>query len=86
MDILFSDTEYKKEKRKRKKNKRGRNYKDMFSTPPFLQPHLWHIEFPRPGVKLELHLRSSPQPWQHQIQAKSAPCAAACSNAGSLTH
>ena len=51
-----------------------------------LQPHLWHMEVPGPGVKLELQLRPIPQPWQHQFQAVSATCAATCSDTRSLIH
>ena len=44
------------------------------------------MEVPRLGVELEMQLRSTPQPWQHQIWAVPANYAAACSNTGSLTH
>ena len=45
------------------------------------------MEVPKLGVKLELQLPDYiPQPQQRQIQAESVTCAAACSNAGSLTH
>ena len=38
----------------------------------FLWPKLWHMEVPGLGVKLELQLRSTPQPQQHQIRAASS--------------
>ena len=47
----------------------------------FLELHLWHMDVPRLGVKLELQL----EPMQLEIQAASATYAAACSNAGYLT-
>ena len=49
----------------------------------FLGPHLWHMEVPRLGVKLELQLPATPQ--QHQISAVSATYTAAHSHSGSLT-
>ena len=49
-------------------------------------PRLRHMEVPRLGVGLELQLRPMPQTQQHRIQAASATYAAACGNAGSLTH
>ena len=45
-----------------------------------------HMEVPRPGIELELHLRPTSQPWQHQIRATFVISTAACSNARSLTH
>ena len=47
---------------------------------------LLHMEVPRPVVKLELQLRTTPQPQQHWIWAASVTNAAACGNARSLTH
>ena len=44
----------------------------LFSFFPFLGPHLWHVEVPRPGVQSELQLPATPQPQQHQTQAASA--------------
>ena len=38
-------------------------YKCLF----FLGMHLRHMEVPRPGLTLELQLRPTPQPQQHQI-------------------
>ena len=38
------------------------------------------------GLKLELHLRLTLQPWQHWIRATSVTHAAVCTNAQSLTH
>ena len=43
----------------------------------FLQPHLLHMEVPRLGVELELHLQPTPQPQQHWIRATSATYATA---------
>ena len=34
----------------------------------FLWPHLWHMGFPRLGVKLELRLGSTPQPRQRGLK------------------
>ena len=42
----------------------------------FLQPHLWHVEVPGPGVKLELQL------WPMHFLIYTA----ACGNTRSLTH
>ena len=44
------------------------------------------MEIPQPGVKLELQVRPTPQPWQHQIWAPSASYAAVCGNTRSSTH
>ena len=33
----------------------------------FLQPHPQHVEVPRLGVELELHLPPTPHPWQRWI-------------------
>ena len=52
----------------------------------FLWPHLCHMEVPRLGVKSELQLRPTPQPWPHQIQAASVTYTTVCSNTNSLTH
>ena len=52
----------------------------------FLRLHLWHMEVPRLGVKLELQLRPRSQPQQHWIQAPSITYAAACGNTRPLTH
>ena len=49
----------------------------------FLGPHLWPMEVPRLGVKLELQL---PQPQQCGIQMESVTYTTAHSNAESLTH
>ena len=58
----------------------------FFSPPPFLWPYLQHLEVPRPGVKLELQQRPTPQPSQFWIQGESATYVTDGSNAGSLTH
>ena len=52
----------------------------------FLRLHLHHMEVPGPGIKSELQLQSTPQPWHHWIQAEPATYATAYGNAGSLTH
>ena len=52
----------------------------------FLQPHLWHIKIPRPGVESELQLHPTPQPQQHKILAVSATYAAAYSITRYLNH
>ena len=44
----------------------------------------WHMEVPGPWVELELQLQ--PMPQQHWVWAISVACAAAYSNAVSLTH
>ena len=44
------------------------------------------MEIPGLWVKLELQLRPTPQPQQPWIWATSVNYAAACGNAGSLTH
>ena len=49
----------------------------------FLGPHLWHVEVPRLGVKVELPAYTiATAMW---IQAASATYAVTCSNARSLT-
>ena len=52
----------------------------------FLGLPLWHMEGLWLEVTSELQLGPKPQPQQRWIQAVSANYAAACSNAGSLTH
>ena len=52
----------------------------------FLLLHLQHMEVPGLGVKLELHLRRTPQPQQYLILATSVTYTTACINTGSLTH
>ena len=52
----------------------------------FLGLHLWHMEVPRLGIKLELHCQPRPQPQQRRIWAASATYITAHSNAGSLSH
>ena len=52
----------------------------------FFWLHLQHMEVPRLGVKQELQLKPMPQPQEYQIRVASATYAAACGNAGSLTH
>ena len=48
---------------------------------------IWkHVEVPGLGVKLELKLGPTLQPWQHGIPAASATYTAVCSNASSLMH
>jgi len=54
----------------------------FLNFPFFLLLHLWHMEVPRLGVELGLQL----QAYATQIQSVSATYAAACGNAGSLTH
>ena len=52
----------------------------------FLRPHLQHMEVPGLGIESKLPLRPTPQSQRHGIWAASVIYAAACSNAGSLTH
>ena len=56
--------------------------------PPFffLRPYPGHKEVPGLRAEYELQLRPVPQPQQHESQATSSTCTAACSNIGSLTH
>ena len=51
----------------------------------FLGLHLWHMDVPRLGVKLELQLPAYTQPQQHQIWVVPVTYTAAHSNAGSST-
>ena len=51
----------------------------------FVRPHLWHMEIPWLGVKLELQLQPKAQLQQHHIQAASLTYDTACGNARSLT-
>ena len=44
------------------------------------------MEMPRLGLKSELKLGPTQQPWQHEVWATSVTYATACSNPGSLTH
>ena len=52
----------------------------------FLGLHPWHMEVPRPGVKLKLSCQLTPQPQQRWIQAMSGNYTPAHGNAVSLTH
>ena len=52
----------------------------------FLGLHLWHMEVPRLGVKMQLQLPARTTPQQRQIGAKSVTYTTAHCNAGSLTH
>ena len=52
----------------------------------FLWPHLRHMEVSGMEDEWKLLLRPTPQPWQQSIQATAETYAAACCNAGSLTH
>ena len=53
-----------------------------------LGPHLWHMDFPRLGVKLELQLPAIATATARAVEggAASATYTTAHSNAGSLTH
>ena len=57
----------------------------FFSSFCFLGLHLWHMEVPTLGVKLELSGPPMPQAQQHQIRAVSSTYTTAHGNAGSLT-
>ena len=52
----------------------------------FLQLHLWHIEVPRLGVKLELQLLTYTTAIATPDLTASTTSIKACGNAGSLTH
>jgi len=52
----------------------------------FIQQHLQHIEVAGLGTELGLQLRTTPQPWQHEIQATAVTYDVACNNDGFLTH
>ena len=52
----------------------------------FLGAHLQHMEVPRPGVKLELHLQACTTAMAMPDLSSIFDPTAACGNAGSLTH
>ena len=52
----------------------------------FLGMHLWHVEIPRWGVKLEFQLPAYATAKKHGIWVKSVTYTTAHGNTGSLTH
>ena len=52
----------------------------------FFGQHPWHMEVPKLGVEMELHLPPTPQPQQRRIWAASVTYTMAHGNTGSLTH